>query len=350
MQDFARRLIRWQKRYGRQDLPWQGSSEPYRIWVAEIMLQQTQVTTVIPYYRHFLERFPDLFALAEAPLDAVLACFSGLGYYARARYLHRAARLLVDKHGGMFPRDLAGIAALPGIGRSTAAAIAVFAYGAREAILDGNVKRVLCRVFAVEGWPGEAAVERRLWQLAESLLPAQDVAVYTQALMDLGATVCTPRRPLCAACPVAELCRARREERVELLPTPRPRKALPQRETGMLVLLDGDEVLLEKRPAMGLWGGLWCLPETRPEGPRGEVARLAQSLGPARPLAAIAHGFTHFRLLIRPYLLPCRRLVGVEEGGRQWVKLSHTQQLALPAPVSRLLATLGERCRCLPSS
>lgn len=224
---FAARLLNWQRTHGRHDLPWQASREPYRIWLSEIMLQQTQVETVIPYYLRFLQRFPDLPALAAASLEDVLALWSGLGYYARARNLHRAAREVRDQHDGQFPRTAAEIANLPGIGRSTAAAIAAFAHGERAAILDGNVKRVLCRVFGVEGFPGSAAVDRELWALAERLLPEAEIGRYIQAQMDLGATVCTRSRPACGRCPFAADCIAQRSGRIAELPTPRPRKAVP---------------------------------------------------------------------------------------------------------------------------
>jgi len=259
--DFARRVIDWQRSHGRSDLPWQGTRDPYAIWLSEIMLQQTQVATVVPYYLRFRARFPDLGSLAAADEDAVLRLWSGLGYYSRARNLHRAAQAVVTQHAGAFPRELADIEALPGIGRSTAAAIAGFAFGARAAILDGNVKRVLARHFAIEGFPGERAVEQRLWQLAESLLPAKDIEPYIQGLMDLGATVCTTRAPQCARCPVRASCAALAQNRVAELPAPRPRRVVPHRRTAMLVLRREGDVLLQKRPAVGVWSRLWCFPE-----------------------------------------------------------------------------------------
>lgn len=254
MQDFSARLIAWQRRHGRHDLPWQ-VADPYRIWLSEIMLQQTQVETVIPYYRRFLERFPDVASLAAARQDEVLALWSGLGYYARARNLHAAARQVIAGHAGVFPGDYASLVDLPGVGRSTAAAIAVFARGERRAILDGNVKRVLCRVFGVEGWPGERAVENRLWALAEALLPKTDIGRYTQGLMDLGATLCRRGRPDCQACPYQDDCLARRQGRIAELPAARPRRGLPEKATRMLVLRHAGALLFEKRPASGIWGG-----------------------------------------------------------------------------------------------
>ncbi|MDR2881621.1 MAG: A/G-specific adenine glycosylase, partial [Azoarcus sp.] len=267
MHDLSTRLIAWQHNHGRHGLPWQGTRDPYRIWLSEIMLQQTQVATVIPYYARFLERFPDAATLAAAPVEEVMALWSGLGYYARARNLHRAACAVMEEHGGHFPVTATVLAGLPGIGRSTAAAIAAFASSERTAILDGNVKRVLCRVFGIEGFPGERAVEERLWALAESLLPenAEDIGIYIQAQMDLGATVCTRTRPNCEACPLATQCVAHATKRVAELPTARSRKTPPRRTTRMAVVMLGNSVLLERRPPAGIWGGLLTLPEI-PEG------------------------------------------------------------------------------------
>ncbi|HET9699682.1 MAG TPA: A/G-specific adenine glycosylase [Burkholderiales bacterium] len=338
--EFARRLIAWQRHHGRHDLPWQGTRDPYAIWVAEIMLQQTQVSTVIPYYRRFRERFPDLASLAAATEDEVLALWSGLGYYSRARNLRRAAQLVLERHGGAFPRDPRAIAALPGIGRSTAAAIAAFAWGTRGAILDGNVRRVLARCFGVEGFPGIRAVELRLWTLAEALLPDEGIEAYTQALMDLGATLCTRSGPRCGACPVAALCVARREGRTAGLPSPRPRRALPQRETAMLLLLRGGEILLEKRPAAGVWGGLWCLPETDPAEDAAEASlrRFGAKLAGVRSLPVLEHGFTHFRLRIHPRMARVSALGGTaREPGLMWINLDDALGAALPAPVRKLI-------------
>ncbi|MCU0842142.1 MAG: A/G-specific adenine glycosylase [Thiobacillaceae bacterium] len=342
MPDFAARIVDWQGRCGRHGLPWQGGGDPYAIWVSEIMLQQTQVETVIPYYRRFLARFPDIAALAAAPPDEVLALWSGLGYYARGRNLHAAARLIVERHGGAFPRRHEDILALPGIGRSTAAAIAAFAYGERRAILDGNVKRVLARVFGVEGWPGERAVEDRLWALAEDLLPGRDLRAYTQGLMDLGATVCTRSRPRCAACPLQTDCVASSQGRQAELPGPRPRKALPSRATAMLVLLHAGQVLLERRPPTGIWGGLWSLPEGAvDEDPAAAAARLGCQVDSARPLPGLTHAFTHFRLAISPWRLEVRRCPAAESPGRLWLPLEEALGAALPSPVRRLLDGLA---------
>ncbi len=343
MSTFAGRLIRWQVRHGRHDLPWQRTRDPYRIWLSEVMLQQTQVATVIPYYRRFLARFPDVRSLACAQLDDVLALWSGLGYYSRARNLHAAAQTVVESHGGRFPRTREMLASLPGVGRSTAAAIAVFTSGKREAILDGNVKRVLARHFAVRGYPGERQVEKRLWTLAETQLPARDIERYTQALMDLGASVCTRARPACANCPLRMSCEARSRGNVEAYPRPRPRKPLPLRKTAMLLLLREGEVLLEKRPPAGLWGGLWCLPEIPPGADPGDYCRrrLGAKLASAEHLPLLRHGFTHFTLNITPVVClvatasPC-----ASEPGQVWLPLEEAAQAAVPAPVRKLLNSL----------
>ncbi|MCZ7563002.1 MAG: A/G-specific adenine glycosylase [Burkholderiales bacterium] len=356
--DFAHRLVRWQAHAGRNDLPWQNTRDPYPIWVAEIMLQQTRVATAIPYYQRFMARFPDVATLACAPEDEVLRLWSGLGYYSRARNLQHAAREIVTRHAGRFPHALAEIGRLPGIGRSTAAAIAGFAFGARAAILDGNVKRVLARHFLIEGFPGEPAVERQLWALAESLVPERGVETYIQGLMDLGATLCTARRPACGRCPVRATCGAYAANRVTELPAPRPRKRVPVRGTVMLVLRHGTDVLLERRPATGVWGGLWSLPELTDAadvpaagGPEADLAAtvkraVAQRYGfdarCAEPLAIVRHTFTHFTLEMRPVLVDVGRIDRrAGEPGVRWLPLGEACAAALPAPVKRLLLRLG---------
>ena len=344
MSAFARAVIGWQSRHGRHDLPWQGTRDPYRIWLAEIMLQQTQVATVIPYYLRFVERFPALGDLAAAAEDEVLRLWSGLGYYSRARNLHRAAQLVVERHGGAFPRARADIEALPGIGRSTAAAIAGFAFGARAAILDGNVKRVLARHFAVEGFPGERAVEQELWQLAESLLPADGIEAYIQGLMDLGATICATRAPGCSRCPVRETCRAFLDDRVAELPAPRPRKSVPRRSTGMLLLVKDGDVLLQKRPPTGVWGGLWSFPEVDAAA---DVRRFARAhygcvVAGVEHLGTVKHAFTHFTLDITPIVA---RVASAQpraaQPGVMWLPLADAADAAVPTPVRRLLGALG---------
>ncbi len=307
------------------------------------MLQQTQVTAVISYYQRFLDRFPDLKGLAAAPLDDVLALWSGLGYYSRARNLHRAAQAVVVQYGGKFPQTLDAIMELPGIGRSTAAAILVFAFGKRSAILDGNVKRVLARICGIAGYPGETAVATQLWQQAEALLPKTGLRPYTQGLMDLGATLCTRSKPRCAECPVQKLCVAFRTKRVAELPTRKPRKALPQRRTMMLVLQRAGEILLEKRPATGIWGGMWSFPEE--DADVDVVNACARRYGAAvilkEPLPVIAHGFTHFKLDI----LPQPAMVSVwpqraEEPGRLWITPEDALRAAVPTPVRGIIEQL----------
>ncbi|MGH8689071.1 MAG: A/G-specific adenine glycosylase [Burkholderiales bacterium] len=319
MRGFAALLVDWQRRHGRHGLPWQGTREPYRIWLSEVMLQQTQVATVAPYYERFLACFPRIEALAAASLDDVLRLWSGLGYYARGRNLHAAARAVVSQGG--FPRTAAGLEALPGVGRSTAAAIAVFAFGKRAAILDGNVKRVLARRFGVQG-------EAAQWSLAERLLPRRGVRAYTQALMDLGATVCTRTQPACARCPVARGCVARREGRIDELPAPRVRKALPFRSADWYVYLDRGAVLLERRPPAGLWGGLWTFPESAVLG-----------IAARRKLAPVEHGFTHFRLRAQPLLCAPRAGRRVR-GPRLWLTLADAVEAAVPTPVRGVLRGL----------
>ena len=341
--DFAKRVVRWQREHGRHDLPWQGTRDAYRIWLSEVMLQQTQVATVIPYYERFLARFPDVRALAAAPGDDVLALWSGLGYYARARNLHRAARDVVERFGGEFPVRFDDLASLPGVGRSTAGAIAAFASGERRAILDGNVRRVLARHAGIEGDPSAAAVLARFWQEAEARLPAKDIEAYTQGLMDLGADVCGARRPACVLCPVAADCVALRADRVAELPGKRARRQAPRKQVAMLVVLSRGEVLLEKRPASGIWGGLWSLPEVAPGT---DAARAARALGvtPARvtPLAPFEHAFTHFTLEVSPLRVDVRKAGPLAaERGTTWMALSDLQGAALPSPIRKLLRSIA---------
>ena len=344
-QSFAHRLIAWQATHGRHDLPWQQTRDAYRIWLSEIMLQQTQVSTVIPYYARFLERFPDIAALAAAPIERVVELWAGLGYYARARNLHRCAQAIVSEHGGKFPVQPEAIAALPGIGRSTAAAISAFAFGTRAAILDGNVKRVLARCFGIEGFPGAAGTEKELWALAESLLPANRLEAYTQGLMDLGATLCTRSKPFCNACPMHEICVARHTGRQAKLPTAKPRKAIPERTTTVLLLTDGQRILLERRPPSGIWGGLLTLPEVEAAADAAEAFALRHGcrVVDTRQLAPLKHSFTHFRLTIQPLL--CRVDAAptmVAEGGPTWLALTEIETAALPTPIRHLLRQLAQ--------
>lgn len=340
---FASRVVAWQRTHGRHDLPWQRSRDPYAIWVSEVMLQQTQVAAVIPYYQRFLARFPDVATLAGAPLDEVMRLWSGLGYYSRGRNLHRAAGIILERHGGSFPRSAEAIVALPGVGRSTAAAIAALAHGERGAILDGNVKRVLCRYFGIEGDPAAAPTARRLWSLAEALAPQQGIEAYTQGLMDLGATLCVRRRPDCERCPLAQECVARRSGRIEELPTPRARKALPERATAMLLLVHKGEVLLEKRPPAGIWGGLWSLPEVAVDVDPAPVchARFGAQVRRYSVLPVLDHGFTHFRLRIQPLRVEVAAVdTRAGEPGHVWLALADAREAALPVPVRRILERL----------
>lgn len=342
---FAPALITWQRRAGRHDLPWQGTRDPYRVWLSEVMLQQTQVSTVLAYYPRFLARFPELRALAAAPLDDVLAAWSGLGYYRRARLLHRGAQTVVAEHGGVFPSRSDVIATLPGIGRSTAAAIAAFCFGERAAILDGNVKRVLARVLAFDGDLAQAKPLATLWQHAEALLPAKGdgIEAYTQGLMDLGATVCTPRRPQCGACPLAALCRARAQGEPERYPRKSKKAGVRvARSSVWLWFAHRDRVLLVPRPSEGVWASLWSLPEFA------DFDALAHAThgwpGRGEPLPSIRHVLTHFDWLLHPrrWTLPddvdaapfVERLVLPTRA--RWVRLDDALQLALPTPWRRL--------------
>jgi len=340
---FAARLVAWQRTHGRHGLPWQDTRDPYRIWLSEIMLQQTRVQTAVPYYERFLAAFPDVRALAAAPLGRVLEHWSGLGYYRRAHHLHAAAQSVVEKFAGVFPADAQTLATLPGIGRSTAAAIAVFASGARAAILEGNVKRVLARHRGIAGYPGDAGVAAHLWHAAEALLPTRNVETYTQALMDLGATVCMRTSPVCAACPVARDCVALREGRIAELPSPRPRKALPQRALRVLLIERGGEILFEKRPPLGIWGGLWSLPELALDADvRAAVKmRFSADVIPRAELPPIAHGFTHFALTLHPQRVTARGWPSrAEAPGTIWLTPADARGAALPAPIKKLMRTL----------
>ncbi len=352
---FARRLLRWFERHGRKDLPWQEQPSPYEVWISEIMLQQTQVATVIPYYQRFMARFPDAAALASAPLDEVLRHWAGLGYYARARNLHRAAQTICRQHHGRLPLSLEELQALPGIGRSTAGAILALAAGQRQPILDGNVKRVLCRFHAVAGWPGRNAVSRRLWELAERHTPQRRVAAYTQAIMDLGALLCTRSRPNCSACPLAPRCQARIADAVQKYPQPRPRKTLPEKHTTMIILENASgQILLEKRPPAGIWGGLWSLPECpHPQQERAAVQDWCQRhLGCAveiqKAAPGLRHSFTHFHLHITPLHARLAAMGGsVMEGGRHvWYNVAQLQEQALATPVKRILQRLQTTENC----
>ena len=342
---FSHRLISWFETSGRHDLPWQHPRSPYRVWLSEIMLQQTQVQTAIPYFNRFITELPTLRALAEAELDRVIALWAGLGYYARARNLHKTARLCVEHHEGELPVDFEALTALPGIGRSTAGAILAQAHGLPFAILDGNVKRSLTRYHGIGGWPGSSAVEKRLWEIAQAHLPATRLADYTQAIMDFGATLCTRSDPSCVLCPMQTDCVALKEGRVDSLPETKPGKPLPERRTIMLVLRDENgDVLLARRPPSGVWSGMWSLPEVADH----DAARLfveAQArvdFEANTPLALIEHTFSHYRLHIAPLLWqgakPALRLGDSDQF--RWQPLATLNEVGLPAPVKKLLATL----------
>ena len=340
MAGFAQRVIRWQRRSGRSSLPWQGTRDPYRIWVSEIMLQQTQVATAIPYYERFMARFPDVQSLARASVDQVLKLWSGLGYYSRGRNLHRAARLITEGMSGRFPTQRAELETLPGVGRSTAAAIAAFSVGAREAILDGNVKRVLCRHFAVEGSPTISAVHARLWTLAESLLPAKAIEGYTQGLMDLGATVCTRTKPACQRCPLQQSCEALRLGRPTDFPTRKARRPSPQRRTVMLLLQHGDKVLLQKRPSIGIWGGLWSFPEFEDVGAALAACGRKDSQAAHGVLEPLRHSFSHYDLTIVPLVVKAPGLECMVGKVFRWWSLGRAMVAPIPAPVRTLLGRL----------
>lgn len=345
-EEFSRRVLDWFDRAGRKHLPWQQQPTLYRVWVSEIMLQQTQVTTVIPYYERFLARFPDVETLAAADLDEVLQRWAGLGYYARARHLHQTARLIRDRHDGQFPLKFATVSALPGVGRSTAGAILALATGQRQPILDGNVKRVLARYHGIAGWPGQTAVAARLWELADHYTPVARVADYTQAMMDLGALLCTRHRPQCQACPLVDGCQAHAEGRETAYPGPRPARSLPIRTTRLLLLrLNQCEVLLEKRPPVGLWGGLWSFPECPPDVAVVDWCReqWGLALDAVQTWDVRRHSFSHFHLDITPLRAEVRQAVPrVMEGGRfLWYNVRQGEALALTVPVRRLLTILA---------
>ncbi|MGH1537097.1 MAG: A/G-specific adenine glycosylase [Gammaproteobacteria bacterium] len=342
MKSFSQQVLSWFENHGRKDLPWQRDRDAYKIWVSEIMLQQTRVDTVIPYYEKFLQRFPTIKNLATADIDEVLHHWTGLGYYARARNLHKAAQQIVTQHKAKFPNDLEQVVALPGIGRSTAAAILALSFNQPHAILDGNVKRVLARYYAVQGWPGQQAVEQQLWQHAEALLPTERFDEYTQAMMDLGATLCTRSQPKCSACPIQKSCEAYAQQRQGELPTSKPSKKMPQREVVMAIVQvsEGDSVWLEKRPPTGIWGGLYSFPEFE------DHTKLESWLAKnfknnsqrSQHLPVISHTFSHFKLHMHPRLIQVNKKPNgvMEDDHGVWYKLTN-QKIGLAAPVKKVL-------------
>jgi A/G-specific adenine glycosylase len=326
MTAFADAIIAWQKLHGRHDLPWQNTTNPYAIWVSEIMLQQTQVAAVIGYYAKFMQRFPNIHALAAATQEEVLQSWSGLGYYSRARNLHNAAQKIIDEFNGEFPQNFDDILSLPGIGKSTAAAISTFAFNQPIPILDGNVKRVFARHFNISGWPSAPKIEQQLWQIANRENPQIEAIAYTQGLMDLGATLCTRTKPSCPACPVNTGCQAYANKEVHLLPTPKPRKTLPERETNMLIYMHNNDIMLEKRKNTGIWGGLWSFPEAEALQNNGEL------------LPKFTHTFTHFKLHIQPVLIKTTKQTNVPN--TLWIGLDEAIEAAIPTPVRKILIAL----------
>ncbi len=343
---FSAELLQWFDQHGRHDLPWQHPRSPYRVWLSEIMLQQTQVATVIPYFEKFLLSFPDLRTLANAELDQVVALWAGLGYYTRARNLHRAAKICMESHQGELPVTLDELCALPGIGRSTAAAILSQAHDLPFAILDGNVKRTLSRYYGITGWPGSPAVEKQLWELSENLLPEKRNADYTQAIMDFGATFCTRSKPRCHQCPLNEHCVAHLENRVSELPEKKPGKKIPTRHTVMLVMLNNqNEVLLSRRPAKGVWSGMWSLPEVmQPDEAEPVLRQFVQDKSSGNiELPEFQHTFSHYHLMIKPFLwrdLQAKHRIADSDSAR-WHPLAELTSVGLPAPVKKLLESLN---------
>jgi A/G-specific adenine glycosylase len=343
---FAQRLLQWFAAHGRHTLPWQTNPTPYRVWVSEVMLQQTQVATVIPYYARFMARFPAIDTLAAAPLDEVLHLWTGLGYYARARNLQACAKVLVAQYGGVFPNQLEDVMALPGIGRSTAGAILALSRGIRHPILDGNAKRVLTRVFGIAGDPNSKAVLETLWKQADACTPEQDVAAYTQGIMDLGATLCTRARPACTLCPMNTACVAALEGRQMELPGRKMKRNRPSRETTLLIAQSGGNgstaVLLERRPITGLWGGLWSPPQFANEADAlAWCAREFGDVNESQVLEPIEHAFTHFDLRLKPLLVRGRQKLQVLDGDdRLWYQLDAPPRVGLPQPILQLLERL----------
>ncbi|MFZ6750502.1 A/G-specific adenine glycosylase [Undibacterium sp. Ren11W] len=355
---FSAAIISWQKQHGRHALPWQQTNDAYRVWLSEIMLQQTQVSAVIPYYQRFLQSFPTVFALAAASSEQVMEHWSGLGYYTRARNLHQCAKLVVAQYQGQFPADPALLQQLPGIGRSTAAAISAFSYGTLAAILDGNVKRVFARVFGIDGYPGSKPIEDALWLRAEALLPRQDIQAYTQGLMDFGATLCTRSSPSCERCPLQTRCLAYAQGRTAELPVRKPKKLQKHKQALMLVLIHEGQVLLEQRPDSGIWGGLLSLPEIggMRDFQAAEVLAMSEQLPAARHLFGqfgeltemlalpdFTHVFTHFKLHVTPLRAQIsKRHAMVAEARYVWADMATIQSAALPAPIKALLLSLAQ--------
>lgn len=340
---FAVRIIDWYEQFGRKHLPWQQDKTPYRVWISEIMLQQTQVATVIPYYQKFMERFPDITALANADTDEVLHYWTGLGYYARARNLHKAAQIVRDQYQGKFPEEFEQVLALPGIGRSTAGAVLSLSLGQHHPILDGNVKRVLARHGAIAGWPGEKATENQLWALTDSYTPIQGVQAFNQAMMDIGASICTRSKPRCGECPVAVDCRAQLQGRQSEFPGKKPKKQIPAKNAFMLIIQSDDTVLLNKRPPAGIWGGLWCFPQFDSKAQMQAYIAEHGLDGELKEVDAFRHTFSHFHLDISAWQIkrPTQELGQIMESNLSlWYNLRQPEKVGLAAATERLLAGL----------
>lgn len=338
--EFSKKVIDYYHECGRKNLPWHNTKDAYKIWLSEVMLQQTQVQTVIPYYKKFLSEFKEVVSLANADSEQVLHLWSGLGYYSRARNLHKAAQMVRDKYSGKFPQDPKELEGLPGVGRSTAGAIAAFAFDAHSAILDGNVKRVLARAFGIEGWYGKSSTLKQLWELSEKLTPAKETANYNQAMMDLGAVVCKRSKPLCDQCPLSKKCIALRTHRVDELPHKKPKKVRPNKSIYWLLNMDGNKIMLEKRPPSGIWGGLWSLPEISLD----ELGKDAQKvlLEKAQKLPTILHKFSHYDLQIQPLIFQKSMQANnknsiIADKNNHWFDITQPMDIGLPAPLAKLL-------------
>jgi A/G-specific adenine glycosylase len=339
---FAKAILTWYDSFGRKDLPWQQDKTAYRVWLSEIMLQQTQVTTVIPYFARFVERFPNVIALANASQDEVLHLWTGLGYYARARNLHKAAQMITEQYQGEFPTQFEQVHQLPGIGRSTAAAILSSVYGQAHAILDGNVKRTLARSFAVEGWPGKKTVESQLWEFAEQHTPKQQVANYNQAMMDMGALVCTRSKPKCTLCPISDFCVSNAQGNPLDYPGKKPKKEKPVKETEFFIIVAANQVWLELRPSSGIWGGLYCFPQTSMDEIKQKLAITDNNIKSTKILIAFRHTFSHYHLDITPKLIELKQqpTLIMEPNNGVWYNLGQPEEVGLAAPVKQLIESL----------
>ncbi|WCE30125.1 A/G-specific adenine glycosylase [Vibrio sp. SCSIO 43137] len=345
MTPFAQAILSWYDNFGRKELPWQQEKTLYKVWLSEIMLQQTQVTTVIPYFERFLQRFPTISHLAQAQQDEVLHLWTGLGYYARARNLHKAAQIVHQQYQGEFPQNIEEVNALPGVGRSTAAAVLSSVLKQPHAILDGNVKRTLSRSFAVEGWPGKKEVENRLWQIAEQHTPDTDVDKYNQAMMDMGALVCTRSKPKCTLCPVESLCEAKKQDKQLDYPGKKPKKEKPVKQSWFIILYHDNQVWLEQRPQVGIWGGLYCFPQNENSAIQRQLDSRSirnKDIEQQRTLITFRHTFSHYHLDITPVLIKLNKQPTLVMEGSQglWYNISQPEEVGLAAPVKQLIESL----------